>query len=154
MVSYIPLVAAKNAAIRPTPMHGAFSTDAYSNGCATNAVANSFVPFLRTTAIQSWPGARSNALELTEYLSGSARTPLPSCTPRLRFRSGRSVHCQNHAKARLAGHHLRVGIRRLLKRDRLDHGGHAAQRTATERFFTGRGITRQGTFELAAPEYE
>src|SRR5208282_1695139 len=77
MVSYIPLVAAKNAAIRPTPMHGAFSTDAYSNGCATNAVANSFVPFLRTTAIQSWPGARSNALELIEYLSGGARTSAP-----------------------------------------------------------------------------
>src|ERR1700720_450496 len=70
MPSYIALVAAKNAAIRPTPMHGAFSTDAYSNGCATNAVANSFVPFLRTTAIQSWPGARSNALEFIEYLSG------------------------------------------------------------------------------------
>src|SRR5712671_4927653 len=65
MVSYIPLVAAKNAAIRPTPMHGAFSTDAYSNGCATNAVANSFVPFLRTTAI-AFPEARRLRPELGE----------------------------------------------------------------------------------------
>src|SRR6516162_4963327 len=72
MVSYIPLVAAKKAAIGSTPMHGAFSTDAHSNGCGTNAVANSFVPFLRTTAIQSCPGARSKALALIHYLELSS----------------------------------------------------------------------------------
>src|SRR5262249_14999590 len=65
-----------------------------------------------------------------------------------------SVHSQNHAKARLPGHHLRVGGCRLLQWGRLDHGGHAAQRTETERCVTGRGVTSQGTFELAALEYE
>ena len=34
----------------------------------------------------------------------------------------RSVHGQNHAKARLPSHHLRVGIRRLVEWDGLDHG--------------------------------
>src|SRR5262245_38596847 len=66
----------------------------------------------------------------------------------------RSVHGQNHAKARLPGHHLRVGSRRLLEWDRLDHGGHAAQRTETERCGAGRRVPRQGSFEPAVPEYE
>src|SRR5262245_43550309 len=75
--------------------------------------------------------------------------------PRRSFgRSVRSVHGQNYAKARLASHHLRVGIRRLVEWDGLDHGGHAAQRTETERSVSGRRVPRQGTFELAAPEYE
>src|SRR5215813_13312847 len=65
-----------------------------------------------------------------------------------------SIHGQNHAKARLPSHHLRVGIRRLVEWDGLDHGGHAAQRTETERSVSGRRVPRQGTFELAAPEYE
>src|SRR5258708_18502376 len=65
-----------------------------------------------------------------------------------------SVEGQNQAKARLPGHHLRVGIRRSLKRDRVDQGGHAAQRTETERCVTNRGGPRQGTFKLPAPEYE
>jgi hypothetical protein len=77
-----------------------------------------------------------------------------NCGLRLRCADGWSVHGQNYAKARLPSHHLRVGIRRLLERDRLNHGGHAAQRTEAERFVTGRGVPRQGTFELAAPEYE
>jgi len=42
----------------------------------------------------------------------------------------------------------------LLERDRLNHGVDATQHTETERFVTGRGVPRQGTFELAAPEYE
>jgi hypothetical protein len=42
----------------------------------------------------------------------------------------------------------------LLKRDRLDHGGHAAQHTETQRFVPGRGVPRQGTFELTASEYK
>src|SRR5262249_38832476 len=66
----------------------------------------------------------------------------------------RSVHGQNHAKARLPSHHLRVGIRRLVEWDGLDHGRHAAQRTEAERSVSGRRVPRQGTFELAAPEYE
>src|SRR6516162_5067152 len=66
----------------------------------------------------------------------------------------RPVHGQNHAKARLPSHHLRVGTRRLVERDGLDHGGHPAQRTETERSVSGRRVPRQGTFELAAPEYE
>src|SRR5262245_54641808 len=37
-----------------------------------------------------------------------------------------SVHSQNHAKARLSSHHLRVGSRRLVEWDGLDHGRHAA----------------------------
>src|SRR6516165_2190688 len=64
------------------------------------------------------------------------------------------LHGQHHAKARLSSHHFGVGIRRSLKRDRLDHGGHAAQRTETERCVTSRGIPCQGTFELPAPEDE
>src|SRR6516162_10702143 len=76
------------------------------------------------------------------------------CGPRLRCADGWSVHGQNYAKARLPSHHLRIGIRRLIERDRLNHGGHAAQRTEAERFVAGRGVPRQGTFELAAPEYE
>src|SRR5215472_4960045 len=70
------------------------------------------------------------------------------------FRSARLVHGQNHTKTRLASHHLRVSIRRSLERDCLDHGGHATQRTEAERFVTGRGVSCQSTFELAAPEYE
>src|SRR5215831_6399737 len=66
----------------------------------------------------------------------------------------RSVHGQNHAKARLPGHHLRVGIRRLVEWDGLDHCGHPAQRTETERCVTGRRVPCQGTFEPAASEYE
>src|SRR5215831_10830903 len=66
----------------------------------------------------------------------------------------RSVHGQNHAKARLPGHHLRVSIRRLVEWDGLDHGGHAAQRAETKRRVSGRRVPRQGTCELAAPEYE
>ena len=42
----------------------------------------------------------------------------------------------------------------MLQWDGLDHRGHAGERTETERCVTGRGIARQGTFELAAPEYE
>ena len=76
------------------------------------------------------------------------------CGPRLRCADGWSVHGQNYAKARLPSHHLRVGIRRLLERDRLNHGGHAAQRTEAERFVTGRGVPRQSTFELAVSKYE
>jgi len=51
-------------------------------------------------------------------------------------------------------HHLRVCIRRSIKRNRLDYGGHAAQRTEPERCVTNRGGARQGTFKLPAPEYE
>ena len=63
-------------------------------------------------------------------------------------------HGQNHTEPRLPSHHLRVSIRCLLERDRLNHGGHAAQRTEAERFVTGRGVPRQGTFELAVSKYE
>src|SRR5262249_46040328 len=66
----------------------------------------------------------------------------------------RSVHGQNYAKGGLPSHHLCVGLRRLVERDCLDHGGHAAQRTETERSVSSRRVSRQGTFELAAPEYE
>src|SRR5215831_12371466 len=66
----------------------------------------------------------------------------------------RSVHGQNHAKARLPGHHLRVGIRRLVEWDSLDHCGHPAQRTETERSISSRRVPCQGTFEPAASEYE
>src|SRR5215510_11710317 len=66
-----------------------------------------------------------------------------------------AVFCDQHyPKARLPGHHLRVGIRRLVEWDGLDHGGHAAQRTETERNVSGRRVPRQGAFELAAPEYQ
>src|SRR6516162_6644802 len=70
------------------------------------------------------------------------------------YRGKRLAHGQNYAKARPPSHHLRVRIRRLRKRDRLDHGGHAAQRTEMERCVSGRGVPSQRTFELAASEYE
>src|SRR6516162_10661046 len=75
-------------------------------------------------------------------------------SPRRGGRPVLSVHGQNYAKARLPSHHLRVGIRRLVEWDALDHGGHAAQRTETERSVSGRRVPRQRTFEFAAPEYE
>src|SRR5271167_1652450 len=65
-----------------------------------------------------------------------------------------SVHGQNHAKARLPSHHLRIGLNGFLKWNRLDHGEHAAQHTETERCVTNRGGPRQGAFKLPAPEYE
>src|SRR5215831_6361602 len=66
-----------------------------------------------------------------------------------------AVFCDQHyPKARLPSHHLRVGLRRLVEWDGLDHGGHAAQRTETERSVSGRRVPCQRAFELAAPEYE
>jgi hypothetical protein len=72
----------------------------------------------------------------------------------LRCADGWSVHSQNNTKACLASHHLRVSISRLIERDRLNHGGHATQRTETKRRVTCRRVSCQSTFELAAPEYE
>src|SRR6516164_4390358 len=40
------------------------------------------------------------------------------------------------------------------ERDRLNHGGHATQRTETKRCVACRRVPCQSTFELAAPEYE
>src|SRR6516162_6629562 len=89
-----------------------------------------------------------------ESFSASARTSSLILYTPSPLRRRRSVHGQNHAKARLPSHHLRVGGRRLIEWGGLDHGGHAAQGTETERCVTSRGVPRQGTFELPAPEDE
>src|SRR6516225_6486655 len=94
--------------------------------------------------------AKPSAAELLLGRKDRSRKRFDANSPR----PVRSVHGQNHAKARLPSHHLRVGLRRLVEWDGLDHGGHAAQRTETERSVSGRRVPRQGTFELAAPEYE
>src|SRR5215813_2551310 len=61
---------------------------------------------------------------------------------------------QYNAKARLPAHHLRVRSRCFLERDGLNHGGHAGQRTESERCITSSRGPRQGAFHLAISEYE
>src|SRR6516225_4232368 len=109
---------------------------------------------LRKPTFAATQGNGQDAPFPTVALRPEAQGGLLVQMPRLRCADGWSVHGQNYAKARLPSHHLRIGIRRLIERDRLNHGGHAAQRTEAERFVAGRGVPRQGTFELAAPEYE
>src|SRR5262249_19825281 len=66
-----------------------------------------------------------------------------------------SVCCdQHHPKARLPSHHLRVRRRCVFEWDGLDHGGHAAQGTESERRITGRRGPRQGTFYFATSKYQ
>src|SRR5215813_7013722 len=61
---------------------------------------------------------------------------------------------QYNAKARLPGHHPRVRSRGFLESDGFNHGGHAGQRTESERCLTNRRSPRQGAFYLAISEYE
>src|SRR5262245_30847507 len=66
-----------------------------------------------------------------------------------------TVFCDQHyPKTRLPSHHLRVRRRCLFEWDGLDHGGHAAQGTESERGITGRRVPRQRACYLALSEYE
>ena len=68
--------------------------------------------------------------------------------------TGAVVRDEHHAKAGLPGHHLRVGSRRLIQRDGLDHRRHATERAETKRCITGCGVSRQRARYLAPSEYE
>src|ERR1700730_17243518 len=61
--SYMPLVVGKNDAMASTPTQGRYMTDVSSTGFGAKAAANSFVPFLRTSARQSAPGDRAGVSE-------------------------------------------------------------------------------------------
>src|SRR5258708_29198813 len=61
--SYMPLVVAKNDAMASTPTQGRYMTDVSSTGFGAKAAANSFVPFLRTSARQLAPGDRAGVSE-------------------------------------------------------------------------------------------
>ena len=56
---------------------------------------------------------------------------------------GSPVHGENHSKARLAGHHLRVGLGGSLERHGLDHGGDSAEHAEFQRGVSGRWRTGQ-----------
>src|SRR5262249_682456 len=61
---------------------------------------------------------------------------------------------EHHAKTRLARHHARVRLWRLLERNSLDHSGDAVERTESECLVARFGVSREGTFEFAVAEYE
>ena len=73
---------------------------------------------------------------------------------RTRVLTGAAVHQQHDSKARPSGHHLRVGGRRFLERDGLDHRGHARQQAEPERRIPDRRSPGQGAFQPAIAEDE
>src|SRR5215472_3933093 len=68
--------------------------------------------------------------------------------------TGAVVRDEHYAKARLPRHHLRVGSRRLIQRDGLDHRRHATERTETKRCLTGCRVSRERACDLALSEYK
>src|SRR6266478_4901571 len=65
-----------------------------------------------------------------------------------------TVHGENHSKARLAGHHLRVGVGGLLERHGLDHGGDSAEHAEFQRGVAGRWRTGQRALDPSAAEQQ
>src|SRR6266404_593449 len=65
-----------------------------------------------------------------------------------------TVHGENHSKARLAGHHLRVGLGGLLERHGLDDGGDAAQDAEFQRRVSGRWRAGERALDPSATEQQ
>src|SRR2546425_652165 len=61
---------------------------------------------------------------------------------------------ENHSKARLAGHHLRVGLGGLLERHGLDHGGDSAEDAEFQRRVSGRWCAGERALDPSAAEQQ
>src|SRR5215813_13111333 len=85
-----------------------------------------------------WEGRRAKTVIVRPSLESAPEAPA-----RCARRRGSWLYGENHSKARLAGHHLRVGLGGLLERHRLDHGGNSSQNAEFQRRVSGRRSARE-----------
>src|ERR1700730_14092690 len=100
--SYMPpVMAAKTEEMASTPTQRRYMTEVSSTGFAAKAAANSFVPFLRTSARQSAPGDRAGVSEGIGFPRAKLKTiklnRLGTISRELRtaLKIGKARHCRN-----------------------------------------------------------